>query len=92
MSFDVRYAAQLARISLTEDEAAKFQTQLSQIIEFVEKLSTVDVSGVEPTAHTNALFNVLRDDKARDWFGPEEALANAPRQANGLFIVTKVVE
>jgi aspartyl-tRNA(Asn)/glutamyl-tRNA(Gln) amidotransferase subunit C len=92
MSFDVRYAAQLARLSLTDEEAAKFQTQLSQIIDFVEKLSTVDVTGVEPTAHTNALFNVLRGDEPRDWFAPDQALANAPRQANNLFIVTKVIE
>jgi aspartyl-tRNA(Asn)/glutamyl-tRNA(Gln) amidotransferase subunit C len=92
MSFDVRYAAQLARLSLTDEEAKKFQAQLSQVIQYVEKLGTVDVSGVEPTAHTNALFNVLRDDAARDWFTPEQALANAPRQANDLFIVTKVIE
>jgi aspartyl-tRNA(Asn)/glutamyl-tRNA(Gln) amidotransferase subunit C len=52
----------------------------------------VDVSGVEPTAHAYELFNVFRRDEARDWFGPEQALANAPREASGLFIVPKVIE
>ena len=90
--FDVRYTARLARLNLSEEEIATFQSQLSQVLHYVDKLSEVDVTGVEPTAHTNPLFNVLREDASRDWFTPEQALANAPRQANGLFVVTKVVE
>ena len=90
--FDVRYTAQLARLHLSEEEIAKFQTQLSQVLAYVEKLEQVDVSGVEPTAHANAIFNVFRTDVPRDWFTPAEALANAPREANGLFIVPKVIE
>ena len=90
--FDVRYTAQLARLNLSEEEIATFQSQLSQVLAYVEKLNKVDVSGVDPTAHTNPIFNVLRKDESRDWFTAEEALANAPRQANHLFVVTKVVE
>jgi aspartyl-tRNA(Asn)/glutamyl-tRNA(Gln) amidotransferase subunit C len=90
--FDVRYTAQLARLNLSEEEIAKFQAQLSQVLGFVEKLNAVDVSGVEPTAHANAVFNVFRTDEPRAWFTQEEALSNAPRQANGLFIVPKVIE
>jgi aspartyl-tRNA(Asn)/glutamyl-tRNA(Gln) amidotransferase subunit C len=90
--FDVRYTAQLARLHLSEEEIAKFQTQLSQVLAYVEKLEQVDVSGVEPTAHANAIFNVFRGDEPRDWFTPQQALANAPREANQLFIVPKVIE
>lgn len=90
--FDVRYTAQLARLHLSEEEIATFQAQLSQVLEYVEKLKGVDVSGVEPTAHANAVHNVFRADKSRAWFSQDEALANAPRQANGLFVVPKVVE
>ncbi len=90
--FDVRYTAQLARLHLSDDEIAKFQTQLSQVLEYVEKLKQVDVTGVEPTAHAFEVFNVFRTDESRPWFTPEEALANAPRQANQLFIVPKVIE
>jgi len=89
---DVRYTAELARLNLGEEEVAKFQTQLSQVLEYVEKLKQVDVSGVEPTAHTNPVYNVFRPDESRAWFNAGTALANAPRQANGLFSVTKVVE
>lgn len=90
--FDVRYTAQLARLNLSEEEIAKFQSQLTQVLDYVEKLKEVDVTGVEPTAHTYPTFNVFRQDEARDWFDARAALANAPRQANDLFIVTKVVE
>ena len=89
--FDVRYTAQLARLHLSEEEIAKFQTQLSQVLKYVEKLEQVDVSGVEPTAHANAIFNVFREDTPRDWFTAKDALANAPRTANQLFIVPKVI-
>jgi aspartyl-tRNA(Asn)/glutamyl-tRNA(Gln) amidotransferase subunit C len=90
--FDVRYTAQLARLHLDEEEIAKFQAQLSHVLDYVEKLRTVDVAGVEPTAHTNPVFNVFRADEPREWFTAEEALKNAPRKANNLFVVTKVVE
>ena len=89
---DVRYIAQLARLTLSEKEIETFQSQLSQVLKYVEKLRAVDTTGVEPTAHTNPLYNVFRKDESRDWLTAEQALANAPRQANGLFVVTKVLE
>ncbi len=58
----------------------------------VAYVAGVDVSDVEAAAHAVPIFNVFREDEPRDWFTAEEALSNAPRQANGLFIVTKVVE
>jgi aspartyl-tRNA(Asn)/glutamyl-tRNA(Gln) amidotransferase subunit C len=89
---DVAYVARLARINLTEDEAKIFQKQLDDILKYVEKLRQVDVTGVDVAAHTLPVFSVFRDDAPRDWFTAEQALSNAPRQANGLFVVPKVVE
>jgi len=89
---DVAYVAKLARLNLTDEETALFQTQLGHVLEYASKLSEVDVSDVETAAHTIPIFNVFREDEPRDYFTAEEALSNAPRQANGLFIVTKVVE
>jgi len=91
-NFDVRYTAQLARLNLSDAEITKFQTQLSQVLAYVKKLEQVDVSGVEPTAHANAVYNVFRDDVPRECFTAEQALANAPRSANQLFVVPKVIE
>ncbi len=90
--FNVRYTAQLARLNLSEEEIAQFQEQLSQVLHYVEKLGKVDVSGVEPTAHANAVYNVFRQDECQPGLEPGVALQNAPRQANQLFIVPKVIE
>ena len=89
---DVAYVARLARINLTEDEAKIFQKQLDDVLNYVEKLCQADVSRVEAAAHALPIFNVFREDAPRDWFTAEQALSNAPRKANGLFIVPKVVE
>lgn len=90
--FNVRYVAQLARLDLTDAEIATFQTQLGHVLEHVEALRSLDVSAVEPTAHASAVFNVFRADEPRPSLPPAIALGNAPRQANELFVVTKVVE
>jgi aspartyl-tRNA(Asn)/glutamyl-tRNA(Gln) amidotransferase subunit C len=89
---DVAYVARLARLNLTDAETELFQRQLGDVLKYAEKLTEVDVSHVEPAAHALPIFNVFREDTPRDWFTAEQALSNAPRQANGLFIVTKVVE
>jgi aspartyl-tRNA(Asn)/glutamyl-tRNA(Gln) amidotransferase subunit C len=90
--FDVRYVATLARLKLTDEETRTFQNQLGDVLAFVEKLKKVDVEGVEPTAHTSDVFNVFREDEVRPGLTTAQALANAPRKANDLFVVTKVVE
>jgi aspartyl-tRNA(Asn)/glutamyl-tRNA(Gln) amidotransferase subunit C len=89
---DVAYIARLARINLTEAEAKVFQRQLDDVLQYVEKLRQADISDVEPATHPLPIFNVFREDAPRDWFTAEQALSNAPRKANGLFIVPKVLE
>ena len=89
---DVAYVARLARLNLTDAETELFQKQLGDVLKYAEKLTEVDVSHVEAAAHAVPIFNVFREDAPRDWLTAEQALSNAPRQANGLFIVTKVVE
>ena len=91
-NLEVAYVARLARINLTENEAKTFQKQLDEVLRYVEKLRQLDIAGVDAAAHTLPVFNVFRDDAPRDWFTAEQALCNAPRQANGLFVVPKVVE
>ncbi len=89
---NVAYLARLARINLTEAEAKVFQKQLDDVLQYIEKLRQPDITDVEPAAHALPIFNVFREDAPRDWFTAEQALSNAPRKANGLFIVPKVVE
>src|SRR5205823_13490127 len=89
---DVAYVAQLARLHLTAEETKLFQKQLGDVLKYAEKLKEVNVEGVEAAAHAVPIFNVFRADDPCDWFTAAEALSNAPRQANDLFVVTKAVE
>jgi aspartyl-tRNA(Asn)/glutamyl-tRNA(Gln) amidotransferase subunit C len=92
LEIDVKYVAHLARLSLTPEEEQKIGAQLAQVLGYIEKLKEVDVSGVEPTAHAFPLVNVTRPDVACPSLPHAEALRNAPAQANGLFMVPKIVE
>jgi len=89
---DVKYVAQLARIALTPEEEKKLGMQLGNILGYIEKLRELDVSNIEPTAHAVPLVNISRADATATSLSQAEALGNAPRQANGLFIVPKIVE
>jgi aspartyl-tRNA(Asn)/glutamyl-tRNA(Gln) amidotransferase subunit C len=89
---DVKYVAHLARVALTPEEEQKFGAQLGNILGYIEKLKELDVSNVEPMAHAVPLVNVTRPDEIRPSLPHEEAMRNAPAQANGLFIVPKIVE
>jgi aspartyl-tRNA(Asn)/glutamyl-tRNA(Gln) amidotransferase subunit C len=90
--FEVQYVAELARIKLTPEEIQMFQSQLVHVLEHVARLDQIDLTGVEPTAHSFPIYNVFRPDETRPSFRPEVALANAPRQGQGLFLLPKVVE
>ena len=90
--FDVKYVAHLARIQLSLEEEQKLGAQLGNILGFMEKLKSLDVSSVEPTAHAVPAVNVTRVDEVRPSLPHEEALRNAPAKANGLFVVPKIVE
>ena len=89
---DVAYISKLARLSLSDEKTKLFQKQLADVLKYAEKLSEVDVSHVEASAHAVPMFNVFREDAPCDWLTAEEALSNAPAKANQLFVVTKVVE
>lgn len=90
--FNIQYIAHLARLALTPEEEATLAAQLGSILSYVEKLKEVDVTGVEPTAHVAPRLNVTRPDEIAPGLSHEDALRNAPAQANGLFVVPKIVE
>ena len=92
MEMDLSRAVKLARIELTPDEEQRLASQLGEVLQYVEKLNELDVSDVEPTAHATPLSNVMREDEPRESLSQEEALRNAPKTANGLFMVPKIVE
>jgi aspartyl-tRNA(Asn)/glutamyl-tRNA(Gln) amidotransferase subunit C len=84
---EVLHVANLARLALSEEEVARFQEQLSAILEAVGKVRELDLADVPPTSHPLELTNVARDDDARPSLTAEEALANAPDREGTLFKV-----
>lgn len=89
---DIDYVANLARVALTDEERALFSGQLEEVLTYIEKLNTVNVDGVEPTAHAIPVANVWRSDEPRPGLSQEEAVMNAPASRDGMFVVPKVVE
>jgi aspartyl-tRNA(Asn)/glutamyl-tRNA(Gln) amidotransferase subunit C len=89
---EVTHIARLARVGLSEDDISRFQGQLSQILDYFERLQEVDTENVPPTAHTLAMHNVMRDDEPRSSFDKEDILANAPQREGDLFRVRAVLE
>ena len=92
MKIDVGYVAELARLELTAEEKAVFQRQLENIVKYVEKISEVDVSGVEPMLHGRSLVNAFREDDVGESMPTETALANAPARVGDEFLLPKIVE
>jgi aspartyl-tRNA(Asn)/glutamyl-tRNA(Gln) amidotransferase subunit C len=89
---DIDYVANLARIQLTDEEKLAYSEQLGQILNYFDKLNSVDVEGVEPMAHAFPHYNVWREDDAVEGFSPDEALLNAPAKRLNQIVVPKVVE
>ena len=92
LKIDVAYVAELARLELTDDEKALFQPQLENIVKYVEKISSVDVDGIEPMMHGRALVNAFREDVVRPSMSSEAALSNAPKRVGDEFLLPKIVE
>ncbi|MFO7871873.1 MAG: Asp-tRNA(Asn)/Glu-tRNA(Gln) amidotransferase subunit GatC [Kiritimatiellia bacterium] len=89
---DVAYVANLARLHLSDEELARFQEQLNDVVGYVDKIRELDLDGVEPTSHALAVKNVFRKDEVAGGLTREEILANAPAQAEGQFKVPKIIE
>jgi aspartyl-tRNA(Asn)/glutamyl-tRNA(Gln) amidotransferase subunit C len=76
---DVLKLARLARLDLTEDEIEEYSAELSEILQYVEQLSGVDVEGMKPTNQITGLRNVMREDKVQDYgYEPAKLLENVP--------------
>ena len=89
----VLHVARLARLELTEEEVERLGSELSKVLDHIEKIEELgDLADVEPTSHVVAVENVLRADEPRPSLPNEDALRNAPAKANGLFLVPKIVE
>jgi aspartyl-tRNA(Asn)/glutamyl-tRNA(Gln) amidotransferase subunit C len=85
----VRHVAMLARLGLTDEQVSALGGELNSILEQVDRISTLDLSDVEPTAHAIPVTNVTRLDVVRPCLSREDALLNAPEQQDGAFLIPK---
>jgi len=84
---EVLHVARLARLELTDDEVAKFQEQLSAILEAVSKVSELDLSDVPPTAHPLEIQNAWAEDVPVPSLAHDDVFRNAPEREGDLFKV-----
>jgi aspartyl-tRNA(Asn)/glutamyl-tRNA(Gln) amidotransferase subunit C len=88
----VRRIAHLARVAVAEDEVEHLRGELNSILAFVEQLSEVDVTGVEPMTSVTPMEMKKREDRVTDGDIPDDIVRNAPAAEDHFFVVPKVVE
>jgi aspartyl-tRNA(Asn)/glutamyl-tRNA(Gln) amidotransferase subunit C len=88
----VRRIAHLARIAVADDEVKHLRAELNAMLTFVEQLSEVDVSGVEPMTSVTPMELEKREDRVTDGGIADDILRNAPAAQDHFFLVPKVIE
>jgi aspartyl-tRNA(Asn)/glutamyl-tRNA(Gln) amidotransferase subunit C len=89
---EIEHIASLARLYLSEEEKELFGSQLSSILDYMEKLNELDTKDIEPTSHVLPLSNVMRDDIPQPSIPREDALMNAPDRTDKFYRVPKIIE
>jgi aspartyl-tRNA(Asn)/glutamyl-tRNA(Gln) amidotransferase subunit C len=89
---EVEHMAELARLSLTDEEKALYRDQLSAILDYAAILQQADTSAIPPTATVLPLRNVMRPDEIEPAMDREDVLANAPDAEEGCFRVRAILE
>lgn len=89
---DVLNLAELVRLKLTDEEVSEFTEELSAILDYVEQLADVDVTGLEPTNQVTGLTNVTRKDEVKDYgYSLEDLQANLPDSKDNLIKVKRML-
>jgi aspartyl-tRNA(Asn)/glutamyl-tRNA(Gln) amidotransferase subunit C len=89
---EVQHIAELAKLQLTDGEEALYQEQLSDILDYMQRLNTLDTEAIPPTASVLPLRSVMRADVARPSLPVDDILANAPARAGDAFEVRVILE
>ena len=92
MKISIEQLAQLARLSVSEDDKELFAHQIDNILTYMDKLNELDTCSIEPTSHIISLSNVVREDLPKDSLDREEALMNAPDRTEKFYRVPKIIE
>ena len=88
----VEYVAGLARLNLSDKEKETMVAQMGDILDYMDKLNSLDTAGVRPLEHVEPMSNVFREDSVKESLSRDKILANAPDKDAGAFRVPKIVE
>lgn len=88
----VEYVAALARLELSDAEKQMMVSQMGEILDYMDKLNTLDTKGVKPLEHVEPMSNVFRKDEVKPSYDRKKILANAPDKEEGAFRVPKIVD
>lgn len=89
---DVEYVAGLAQLSLSGEEQTRLLVEMDEILAYMDKLNSLDTSGVEPMMHAMELTNVFREDEVGPSLSRDLALRGAPMHDNEYFLVPRILE
>jgi aspartyl-tRNA(Asn)/glutamyl-tRNA(Gln) amidotransferase subunit C len=89
---EVQHIAELAKLDLTTEEEARYQEQLSAILDYAARLNSLDTEAIPPTATVLPLRSIMREDVARPSMPVDQILANAPARSDDAFEVSAVLE
>ena len=91
---DILHVAKLAKLTLSGEEIARYQKQLSEVVGYVQELNEVDTQGVIPTSQTTGLEDVLREDEIKndDCLSSEEAISGTDKSVNNYFVTPALLE
>ena len=87
----VAHLANLSQIRLNEEQTALLAKELSQMLDHMDILNTIDTEGIEPLVHLNPDKNVMRPDVVTSAYDRETLLANASEHTEEAFVVPKIV-
>jgi aspartyl-tRNA(Asn)/glutamyl-tRNA(Gln) amidotransferase subunit C len=88
----VGYIAHLARLELDPEEVEAYTIQVDRILQYMDKLNSLDTKGIEPTSHAMPVVCVLRNDETKSSFNIDESTLNAPEKRGGFFKVPPIIE
>jgi len=88
----VEHVAHLGRLELDSDEVELYTVQVDSILEYMDKLNSLDTEGIEPMSHPMPVVCVLRDDVAINSFSVDASTQNAPEKKGSFFKVPPIIE
>lgn len=88
----IDYVGILAQLELSDQEKEQAKKDLGTMLDYIDKLNELDVTGVSPMSHVFPVENVFREDQVTNGDDHDNMLANAPEEKNGQYVVPKTVE